>query len=161
MSSFTSPDLLERRNNAATVKKVMLEKFRVARQEPAFEQQRLKRIAVNEARAFRGVEREAAKKVREAELAAQAARAAELAAQAHREAGKPRRSLRLKRPNAMRRWPRSKKPSAMPGTQHARPQKKSGGAGTSGFRSITAIQYPRWVISGHFAVQSTCPLYPQ
>ena len=88
MSSFTSPDLLERRNNAATVKKVMLEKFRVARQEPAFEQQRLKRIAVNEARAFRGVEREAAKKVREAELAAQAARAAELAAQAHREAEK-------------------------------------------------------------------------
>jgi hypothetical protein len=75
MSSFRSPDLLERRNNAATVKKVMLEKFRAARQEPAFEQQRLKRIAVNEARAFRTAEREAAKKVREVELAAQATRA--------------------------------------------------------------------------------------
>ena len=50
MSSFRSPDLLERRNNAATIKKVMLEKFRAARQDPAFEQQRLKRIAVNEAR---------------------------------------------------------------------------------------------------------------
>jgi Family of unknown function (DUF6481) len=87
MSSFRSPDLLERRNNAATVKKVMLEKFRAARQ-PAFEQQRLKRIAVNEARAFRAAEREAAKKVSEAELAAQATRAAELAAQAHREAEK-------------------------------------------------------------------------
>jgi cell division septum initiation protein DivIVA len=88
MSSFRSPDLLERRNNAATVKKVMLEKFRAARQDPAFEQQRLKRIAVNEARAFRAAERESAKKVREAELAAQAKRAAELAAQAHREAEK-------------------------------------------------------------------------
>ena len=88
MSSFRSPDLLERRNNAASVKKVMLEKFRAARQDPAFEQRRLKRIAVNEARAFRAVEREAAKKVREAELAAQATRAAELAAQAHREAEK-------------------------------------------------------------------------
>ena len=50
MSSFRSPDLLERRNNAATVKKVMLEKFRATRQDPVFEQQRLKRIAVNEAR---------------------------------------------------------------------------------------------------------------
>ena len=49
MSSFSSPDLLERRSNAATVKKVMLERFRAARQEPAVEQQRLKRIALNEA----------------------------------------------------------------------------------------------------------------
>ena len=88
MSSFRSPDLLERRNSAATVKKVMLEKFRAARQDPAFEQQRLNRIALNEARAFRAAERDAAKKVREAELAAQTTRAAELAAQAHREAEK-------------------------------------------------------------------------
>ena len=80
MSSFRSPDLLERRNNAATVKKEMLEKFRAARQDPAFEQQRLKRIALNEARAFRTAERETAKKVRAAELAAQATRAAELLA---------------------------------------------------------------------------------
>ena len=43
---------------------------------------------MNEARAARATEREVAKKVREAELAAQAARAAELAAQAHREAEK-------------------------------------------------------------------------
>jgi hypothetical protein len=88
MSSFRSPDLLERRNNAATVKKVMLEKFRAARQDPAFEQRRLKRIAVNEARAARTDEREAAKKVLKAELATQAARAAELAAQAQRETEK-------------------------------------------------------------------------
>jgi uncharacterized protein DUF6481 len=88
MSSFRSPDLLERRNNAATVKKEMLEKFRAARQDPAFEQQRLKRIALNEARAFRTADRETAKKVRAAELAAQATRAAELAAQAHLEAEK-------------------------------------------------------------------------
>ena len=88
MSSFRSPDLLERRSNAATIKKVMLEKFRAARQDPAFETQRLKRIAVNEARAFRTAEREATKKVREAELAAQATLAAELAAQARLEAEK-------------------------------------------------------------------------
>ena len=88
MSSFSSPDLLERRNNAATVKKVMLEKFRATRQDPAFEQQRLNRIAVNEARVARGAERETAKKAREAGLAAQAARDAELASQAQREAEK-------------------------------------------------------------------------
>ena len=57
MSSFRSPDLLERRNNAATVKKAMLEKFRAARQDPALERQRLKRIAVNEARVARPAER--------------------------------------------------------------------------------------------------------
>ena len=131
MSSFRSPDLLERRNNAATVKKVMLEKFRAAHEDPALEQQRLKRIAVNEARAFRAAEREAAKKVREAELAAQATRAAELAAQgAPRGRDRQRHSIRLKRPSAMLRWQRSKKPSAMPAMQHARSQ-RSGGAGTS------------------------------
>jgi Family of unknown function (DUF6481) len=88
MSSFRSPDLVERRNNAATVKKVMLEKFRAARQEPAFEQRRLKRIAVSKARAARADEREAAKKAFKAELTVQAARAAELAAQAQRETEK-------------------------------------------------------------------------
>ena len=88
MSSFSSPDLLERRNNAATVKKVMLEKFRATRQDAAFEQHRLKRIAVNEARVVRGAERETAKKAHEAELAAQAKRGAELASQAQREAEK-------------------------------------------------------------------------
>ena len=85
MSSFSSPDLLERRNNAATVKKAMLEKFRNARQDPAFDQKRLKRIAVNDARAARAAEREIAKKTSEAELAAQAARNAEHAAQVQRE----------------------------------------------------------------------------
>ena len=85
MSSFSSPDLLERRNNAATVKKAMLEKFHNTRQDAAFEQKRLKRIAVNDARAARAAEREIAKKTNEAELAAQAARNAEHAAQAQRE----------------------------------------------------------------------------
>src|SRR3954469_23241372 len=79
MSSFRSPDLLERRNNAATVKKVMLEKFRATSQDPSVEQQRLKRVAVNEARVARAAERETAKKAREAELAAQAEREAEKA----------------------------------------------------------------------------------
>ena len=88
MTSFRSPDLLERRSNAATIKKMILEKFRAARQDPAFEQQRLKRIAVNEARAFRTAERKAIKKVREAELSAQATLATGLAAQARLEAEK-------------------------------------------------------------------------
>jgi len=85
--SFRVPDVLERRNNAAAVKKAMLEKFRTITQDPVLaEQQRLKRIAINEARDARMAEREAARKVQEAELAAQAEREAELAAQAAREA---------------------------------------------------------------------------
>ena len=112
MSSFRSPDLLERRNDAAAVKEVMLEKFRATRQDPAIEQRRLIRIAVNEARASRVAEREAAKKARDPELAAQAARADELAARRDARPRRPRHSLRLKRPNAMRHWPRRKKPSA-------------------------------------------------
>ena len=64
MSYFQSPDLHERQKNAAAIKKAMLEKFRAASQDPALEQQRLKRIAVNEARDARMAERKAAKKVR-------------------------------------------------------------------------------------------------
>jgi Family of unknown function (DUF6481) len=85
--SFRVPDVLERRNNAAAVKKAMLDKFRAVTQDPVLaEQQRLKRTAINEARDARMAERDAARKVREAELAAQAAREAEIAAQAAREA---------------------------------------------------------------------------
>ena len=62
MPHFRSPDVLERRNSAASIKKAMLEKFRAASQDPALEQQRLNRIAVNEARAGRMAERDAAKK---------------------------------------------------------------------------------------------------
>jgi hypothetical protein len=85
MSSYQAPDLHERRKNAAAVKKTMLEKFRAASQDPAVEQQRANRLAINEARSVRMAEREAAKKVCEAELAVQAARQAELAAQARLE----------------------------------------------------------------------------
>jgi hypothetical protein len=88
MSSFRSPDLLERQKNAATVKKVMLEKFRTTLQDPAVEQQRIKRVAVNEARVARAVERKVAKEARDAELAAHAALAAELALQTRRTAEK-------------------------------------------------------------------------
>jgi len=130
MSSFRSPDLLERRRNAATVKKVMLERFRAARQEPAVEQQRLKRIALNEARAARAAEREAAKKVREAELVAQAARAAELAAHEQREAEKAQALTKAEAAERNAALAAEQKPSAMPAMQHARPQKRSGGAGT-------------------------------
>ncbi len=85
MSNFRSPDVLERRNNAAAVKKAMLEKFRAAAQDPALEQQRLNRIAINEAREVRAVEREAARIVRNTELAVESARAAEIVALAQKE----------------------------------------------------------------------------
>jgi len=86
LSQFRSPDVFERRNNAAAVKKALLDKFRAASQDPTLEQKRLERIAINEARAARMTEREAARKVREAELARLAAIEAERQAQAKREA---------------------------------------------------------------------------
>jgi len=88
MSSFRSPDLLERQKSAASVKKVMLEKFCTTLQDPAVEQQRIKRVAVNEARVARAVERKVAKEARDAELAAHAAHAAELALETNRKAAK-------------------------------------------------------------------------
>ena len=133
MSSFRSPDLLERRNNATTVKKEMLEKFRAARQDPAFEQQRLKRIAVNEARVFRASEREAAKKVREAELAAQATRAAELASQVRREAEQA--EMLAKAQAAERAAALAAEQKAGRDARYAarKAAKKSGGGDTNGF----------------------------
>ena len=86
MSNFRSPDVLERRKSADAVKKAMLEKFRAAAQDPALEQARLNRIAINEARDVRAAEREVARKVREAELAVETARAAEIEAKKKREA---------------------------------------------------------------------------
>ena len=83
---FKYPELKDRQATADAAKKAMLEKFRAASQDPAIEEQRVKRAAIHEARLVRAAEREAAKKAREAELAAQAAREAELAAQAAREA---------------------------------------------------------------------------
>jgi GTP cyclohydrolase FolE2 len=107
-------------------------------------------MAVNEARAFRAAEREAAKKVREAELAAQATRAAEFAAQARREAQQAEvlaKAEAAERGAALAAEQKAERDARY--VQHARPQKRSGGAGTSGFRSITATQCPLWVISGH------------
>ena len=131
--SFRVPDVLERRNNAAAVKKAMLDKFRAVTQDPVLtEQQRLKRIAINEARDAREAEREAARKVREAEMAAQAAREAEIGrAGAARSSKQPRRWPRPRRPNARWRLPPSRKPSAMPATPPARPPKSSAAGATS------------------------------
>jgi hypothetical protein len=86
MARFRSPDFLERRNSAATFKKGMLENFRDTRLGPGSEKNRLKRVAVSEARISRVAERETAKKLRTAELAAQAAVAADRAARTKREA---------------------------------------------------------------------------
>ena len=147
MSSFRSPDLLERRNNSANVKKVMLEKFRAAGQDPAFEQERLKRFAVNEARVARTAEREAAKKVREAELVAQAARAAELAAQAQCETEKAEALAKAKAAERDAALAAEKKAERDARYAARKTAKKIGDADTSGYRSITTIQYPLWVKS--------------
>src|SRR5260370_41463285 len=84
--SFQDPNLQQRQSTAAAARKAMLEKFRAGSEDPVVAQRHAARVAVNEARLIRVAEREAAKRVREAELAEQAARAAELALQAQREA---------------------------------------------------------------------------
>src|SRR5580704_3953260 len=88
MSSYKDPDLQRRQSDAAAAKKAALEKFRAASDDPDVATRHAARVAVNEARLVRIAEREAAKRVREAELAEQAIRAAELASQAQREAEK-------------------------------------------------------------------------
>jgi hypothetical protein len=88
MSSYKGPDLQQRQSNAAEAKKAMLERFRAASEDPAVAKRHASRAAINQQRLVRVAEREAANKVREAELAEQAARAAELALQAQREAEK-------------------------------------------------------------------------
>lgn len=86
MNQFRSPDVLERRNNAAAIKKAMLEKFRAAAQDPTLEQKRQQRLVIEEARKVRMAEREIARQAREAELVRLAAIEAERQAQAKREA---------------------------------------------------------------------------
>ena len=86
MSSYKGPDLQQRQSNAAAAKKAMLEKFRAASEDPAVAKRHATRVAVNEARLVRIAKRDAAKRVREAELAEQAARAAENVLQAQHEA---------------------------------------------------------------------------
>ena len=84
--SFQDPDHQQRQSAAAVAKQAMLQKFRAASEDPEVARRHAARVAMNEARLVRMAEREAAKRVREAESAGQAARAAELAAQAQREA---------------------------------------------------------------------------
>jgi hypothetical protein len=81
MSGYKDFDLQQRLSDAAAAKKATLEKFRAASEDPAVATRRAARVAVNEARLLRIAEREAAKRVREAEIA-------ELALRAQREAEK-------------------------------------------------------------------------
>lgn len=83
---FKHPKLEDRRSAADAAKKATLQKFRAALQNPVREEQRANRSAIHNARLVRMAEREAAKKVLEAKLAAQAARELELANKAAREA---------------------------------------------------------------------------
>jgi hypothetical protein len=82
------PDLQQRQSTAAAAKKAMLEKFRAASNDPTLAERIAARKAVNEARLVRIAEREAAKKVLEAQQAEEAARAAEAVLQAARDAEK-------------------------------------------------------------------------
>jgi hypothetical protein len=88
MSRNMGVTLEERLSRAADAKKAMLTRFRAVPgpDDPAVAERRIEREAILKAREIRTAEREAAKKTREAEMAAQAAREAELAAQAEREA---------------------------------------------------------------------------
>ena len=89
MSRYKDPDLQQRQDNAVAAKKATLEKFRAASGDHALaKRQAATRVAVNEARTIRVVEREGAKKLRKAELDEQATRAAELFAENQREAEK-------------------------------------------------------------------------
>ena len=88
MSSYKDSDLQERRSASAAAKKATLEKFRAASEDPAVATRHAGRVAVHEARLVRIAERDAAKRVREAEMAEQATRAAEFASQAQREVEK-------------------------------------------------------------------------
>ena len=132
--SFRTPDVLERRNNAAAVKKAMLEKFRAVALDPVLaEQQRAKRVAVNEAREARIAEREAARKVRDAGSGHPRPRVRPSSPRRRNARPRqPRRSPRLRRPNAHSRWRPSKKPSATPATRPAKPPKRSAGAAING-----------------------------
>ena len=83
------PDLRQRQSDAGRGEEGRCwQSFAAASEDPAVAKRHAARAATNEQRLVRMAEREAARKVREAELAEQAARAAELAAQAQREAEK-------------------------------------------------------------------------
>jgi Family of unknown function (DUF6481) len=88
MSTYEAPDPQQRQSDAAAVKKAMLQKFRAAAEDPAVAKRRATRVAADEARLIRIAEREAGKRMREAELAEQAAHAAEIALQVEYEAEK-------------------------------------------------------------------------
>jgi hypothetical protein len=92
---FKGADFQDRQSNAAAAKKQLLEKFRAAANDPGLAERQAERAAIHEARLVREAEREKARKIREAELAAQAAREAELAAQAAREAEEVRKAAEL------------------------------------------------------------------
>ena len=79
------PDLNDRRGSAGAAKKMMLEKFRAAANDPAVAQRKAERSKIVEARTIRRAEREATRLAREAELAEHARLAVEVTARAQRE----------------------------------------------------------------------------
>jgi len=72
MSGYKDLDHQQRQKLAMEAKKAMLEKHRAAVEDPTLAERQATRLAIHEAREARIAEREAAKKKRQAELAAQA-----------------------------------------------------------------------------------------
>jgi hypothetical protein len=88
MSTYKTPDLQQRRSSATAAKAAMLAKHRALANSPELAKRRAEREAINDARVIRVSEREAARRLRDAELARQAAHAAAQAVLAEREAEK-------------------------------------------------------------------------
>src|SRR3954467_11068016 len=86
--SYKDPDLRERQSGAAAARKAALEKFRAASEDPGVAKRLAERAEIHKAREGGVAEREAARKVREAELAAEAARHLEIERQKELEAQK-------------------------------------------------------------------------
>ena len=79
MPSYKDPDFKDRQQTAAKARQAMLEKHRTLAADPAAAGKQAARLKIAEARKVREAERDAARKVREAQQAEAAARAAELA----------------------------------------------------------------------------------
>jgi len=88
LSSYKSPDFKNRLESAAKARQATLEKFRSApgQDDPAVVARDAARRTMIAAREKRTMDREVARKAREAEIAAEAARVAEAAAEAERQA---------------------------------------------------------------------------
>jgi len=86
MSFLKTNDFHERQRNASASKLSIIDKFKIASQNPASAEKAAARAEIAKAREIRVAEREAARKVRQAEMAEEARKAEALAAAQRAEA---------------------------------------------------------------------------